>query len=107
MYAVFSGHGLQGLGYVGPRQKIVDLALRMAGDDAGDDVGEVGVRFDAVELATLNERGDCRPVLGAAVRAGKERVFTVQGNRPDGAFDDVGVNLDPAVIEEAGQARPA
>ena len=31
-----------------PGEQVVELALRMAGDDAGDDVGEVGVRIDAV-----------------------------------------------------------
>ena len=38
-------------GRVGPRQQVVDLALGVAGDDAGDDVGEVGIGIDAVELA--------------------------------------------------------
>ena len=43
------------------------MALRMAGDDGGDDVGEIGERFDAIELTGFDERGDCRPVFGAAV----------------------------------------
>jgi hypothetical protein len=40
----------------------------MAVDDACDDVGEVSLRVDAVQLAGLDERGEDRPVLAAAVR---------------------------------------
>ena len=39
----------------------------MALDDAGDDVGEVGVRLDADELAGFDQRSDHRPMLAAAV----------------------------------------
>ena len=79
----------------------------MAVDDAGDDVGEVGLRIDAVELAGLDQRGDDGPVLAAAVGAGEEGILAVQRERPDGAFDDVVVDLDAAVVEEAGEALPA
>jgi hypothetical protein len=41
---------------VGPRQQIVDLALRVAGDDACDDVGDVGLRVDGVELDEVDDR---------------------------------------------------
>ena len=77
----------------------------MAPDDAGDDVGEVGLRVDAVQLAGLDERGEDRPVLGAAVGAGEESVLAVEGEGPDGALDGVGVDLDAAVVEEA--VRPS
>jgi hypothetical protein len=33
------------------------------------------VRFNAVELAALEERAECRPTLGAPVRAGEECVL--------------------------------
>ena len=79
----------------------------MAVDDAGDDVGEVGVRLDAVELAGLDERGDDGPMLGAAVGAGEQRVLAVEGEGPDGALDDVVVDLDAAVVEEPAQTLPA
>lgn len=38
---LFSGHGLEWRGGIGPGQQVVDLVLRVTGDDAGDDVGEV------------------------------------------------------------------
>ena len=64
---MFSGHGFEWLSGVGPGEELVDLALRMSGDDAADDVGEVGLGIDRVELAGLNERGDRCPVLAAPV----------------------------------------
>jgi hypothetical protein len=40
---MFSGHGFEGgCCCVGPRPEIVDLAVGMAVDDLGDDVGEIG-----------------------------------------------------------------
>ena len=79
----------------------------MAGDDACDDVGDVGLRVDAVEFAGFHERGDDGPVLGTAVRAGEECIFAIECDRPDGALNNVGVDLDAAVVEEAGEALPA
>ena len=102
------GHVLEHRGNgIGPWQQIVDLAVRVTVDDLCDDVGEVDVRFDAREFAGLDQRGDDGPMLAAAVRASEECVFSVQSDRPDRAFDDVGVDLDTAVVEEAGQALPA
>lgn len=85
------------LGGIGPRQQFVDLAVRVAIDDPGDDVGEICVRLDANELAGFDQRGDDGPVFAATVRAGEQGVLAVQRDRSDGAFDDVGVDLDSAV----------
>jgi len=74
----------------------------MAVDDAGYHVGEVGVRVDAVQLAGLDERGDDGPVLAPAVGAGEERILSGEGEWPDRTLDDVGIELDAPVIEEAG-----
>ena len=64
---MFSGHGFErGRCGIGPRQQVVDLAIEMAVDDPGDDVGEIGVRLGPAELAGFDERGDDRPVLAAA-----------------------------------------
>ena len=53
----------------------------MAVDDPGDDVGQVAVRLDGEQLAGFDQRGDDRPVLGAAVGAGEQGVLAVEGNR--------------------------
>lgn len=54
----------------------------MAVDDAGDGVGEVGERIDAVELAGLDQGGDDGPVFRAAVGAGEEGILAGQGHPP-------------------------
>ena len=73
----------------------------MTVDEAGEDVGEIGFGIDVVEFAGLDERGEDRPMLAAAVGAGEQCILSIEGERTDGAFDDVGIDLDAAVIEEA------
>ena len=53
---------------IGPRQEVVDLAVEVAVDDPGDDVGQIVVRFDAAEFAGLYQGRDDGPAIGAAVR---------------------------------------
>lgn len=78
----------------------------MARDDAGDDVGEASIRVDVVHLRGFDQRGDGRPVIGAAVGAGEERVLAIEGDRVDRALDGVGVDLDAAVVENEVQPFP-
>jgi hypothetical protein len=65
------------------------------------------VWFDVVELAGLDQRSDDGPMLGSAIGTCEQCIFAIEGDRPDGALNDVGVDLDPAVIDEAGEAFPA
>lgn len=46
-------------------------------------------------------------MLAAAVRAGEQGVLAIECNRADGAFDDVGIDLDATVVDEVRQALPA
>src|SRR5687768_12688048 len=46
-------------------------------------------------------------MLSAAIRAGEQRILAVQGQRADRTFNHIGIDLNPAVVEEQGQARPA
>jgi hypothetical protein len=78
----------------------------MAVDDPCERVGEVGVRIDAAELAGLDQRGDDRPIVAAAIRAGEERILAIERDGPDRSLDRVGVDLDPAVVEEANETVP-
>jgi hypothetical protein len=39
-------------------------------------------------------------MFGPAIGAGEQSVLAAQGERTDGAFDDVVVDLDAAVVEE-------
>ena len=42
----------------------------------------------------------------AAVGAGEQSIFAIEGDRADRTFDCVGIDLDPAVVEEAAEALP-
>lgn len=53
--SVVSGHGPEVLTFVGPRKQLVDLAVRMAVGDPGEDVGEVGKRIDVVQFAGFDQ----------------------------------------------------
>src|ERR1700722_1576768 len=92
---------------IGPRQELVDAAIRMAVDDLADHIDQVGVRIDAVEFAGLDQRSNDRPVFAAAVGTGEERVLPVQCDWADATFDDIGIDLDATVIDEAGETSPA
>jgi len=83
------------------------LAVGMAADDFGDYVGQIGLRFDAVELGGFDKRGDGRPMLTATVGPREERVLAIQCNGANGALHDIGVDLDAPVIDEAGEPQPA
>lgn len=75
-------------------------------DDPGEDIGEVSERV--VEFANLDHRRDDCPVFGSAIGTGEERIFSaIERNRTDQAFDRVTVDLDAAVVKEAGEALPA
>ena len=78
----------------------------MALDDAGDDGGEIALRIDAVQLAGLDQGGQDGPVLAAAVGAGEEGVLAVERDGADGSLDDVGVDLDAAVLQEGLKYPP-
>ena len=58
------------------------------------------MRIDAAQLAVFDEGGDHCPVVAAFVGTGEQGVFTIQGQRPDAAFNGVAVEIDATVIEE-------
>ena len=105
---MFSGPGLEvNRRGIGPGQEVVDLVIGIAVDDPGDDFDEVGLRIDGIEFAGLDQRGDDRPVLAAAVGTREECILAIEGNRTDCPLRDVGIDLDAAIIEEERQAFPA
>ena len=70
----------------------------MAVDDLREDVGHIGLRIDAVDLAGLDKRGNDRPVLSPAIGTREESVLPIEGDWTNGALDDVGVDLDVASL---------
>ena len=59
------------------------------------------MRVNAVEFGGREERGEGGPGSPAAVGPGEQGVFAGDRLRADGALDDVVVDFDPAVAEEA------
>src|SRR5271165_2054982 len=90
----------------GPGHELVDAGGGPEVDELGEHIGEIGLRVDVVELAALDQRGDASPVRGSLVMAGEERILAIEYDRPDSAFDDVGVELDAAVVEETRETIP-
>ena len=45
--------------------------------------------------------------MAAAIAAGEEMIFSAECNRPDCAFNRVGVEFDAAIMQEARQGIPA
>jgi hypothetical protein len=70
------------------------------------DVSEPGKGL-VIELCGSGEGADGCPSNAAAVRAREQMVFAPERDGPDGALDWVVVELDAAVIEEAGEGGPA
>jgi hypothetical protein len=86
-----------------PGHEFVNAVIGPAIDEAGQRLGEVPLRIDAVELAGLHQRGHGRPTCPAFVAGGEQRILPAEADRPDRAFHGVGVELDPAIIEEPDQ----
>ncbi len=91
-----------------PRHKRVDFTAWPTVGDALEGLGKAGIRIDVVHSCRLQQRSDRRPASSAAVAAGKQRVLSRYGLGPDCPFNDVRVELDAAIAQEAlkdGAAR--
>ena len=88
-------------GPVVPGHEGVDLGAWPLVGDALEGLGQPRCWIDVVHPACLQEGGDSGPRAAASVRSGEEAVLARDGLGPDGAFDDVGVELDQAVGQEA------
>ena len=76
----------------------------MAVGHALENVLEVGVGFAIVELGGGDQRAHDGPAVGAAIGPGEQMVLAAKGNRSDRPLDRIGVELDPAVVEEAAES---
>ncbi len=65
-----SGEAVSSLGDPRPGHEFVQTRGRPEIDKSGEDVGQIGLRLDAAELAGLDQRSDAGPVLRALIRAG-------------------------------------
>src|SRR5262245_64260503 len=101
-----SGEASSALGGPGPRHQFVQTGGRPEIDELGEDVGQIGLRLDAAELAGLDQRSDAGPVLRALIMPREQRILAIENKRTDASLDDVGVKLDAAVVEELREPVP-
>lgn len=83
-----------------PWHKGVDFAARPAVGDTLKRESKPGERIDVVHLRCLQQCRDGRPGSSAAVAAGKQTILSRNCLWPDGALDDVGVELDATIGQE-------
>ena len=84
----------------------MQTGLRQLGD-AGEDVGEPGLRVDVVEFGGADERVHHRRPLAATIGAGEEPGLASEADAAQRPLRGVIGQADAAVVEEAGEAVPA
>jgi di/tricarboxylate transporter len=90
-----------------PRQQPFELVrLGPTRDHALEHVGQPGQRLDPVQLRARHQARRDRPVMRPAIAAGEQGIAAPKSDRPDRALDRVGVQLEPAVLEEQHQPLP-
>ena len=66
--------------FPGPGQQFIEAVDGMPVDHAREHIAQVGVGFDAVEFAGLDQRADDCPSIAATVAPGKEMVLAPERN---------------------------
>jgi hypothetical protein len=84
-----------------PRHECIEIAAWPAIGDALKGLGEPGLRINVVHLGCLKECRDRRPGPATTIAACEETVLSRDRLGPDGALNDVAVELDRAVGQEA------
>jgi hypothetical protein len=87
-----------------PRQEFVDAIDRMIGD-AGENVGEPGLRVDAVELGGLDERIHHSGTVRPALRPGEQPRFPAEREAAQRPLGRVVRQADATILEESGEGR--
>ena len=89
-----------------PRQQFVEFLDGMFGD-AGQDVGEPGLRIDVVDLGGDDQAVHGGGALAAAIGAAEQPGLSAQGDAAQRALGGIVGQADAAIIEEAGERGPA
>jgi Bacterial regulatory helix-turn-helix protein, lysR family len=82
------------------------VGLGLTGDDTFEDIGQPCHWIDMVELCRLDQRHDDGPMVRSTIGASEQGIFPRQCIGPDRARHQVGIHLDPAIIDEHQQAGP-
>ncbi len=61
-------------------------------------IGDIGIRFNLIELRGFDQRADRCPAFATLITAREQMILAAQRNGPDGPLDRVGIELDAAVL---------
>jgi len=89
---------------VGPGHYVIDVLVEMAVRQFREQVLHVGIRFDAIHFAGTDQACKARPVPAAFIMASEQGVATIHGRAADGIFDEVGIDVDAAIVKEEPEA---
>ena len=105
---MISGGALLLLAHGGPSpgKELVQAIVRPKIDEADENVGEIGLGLYAVQFASLDQRSEDGPIFGAVIVTREESILARKSLRAHGTLDDIGVELDAAVIKKADEAAP-
>src|SRR5918995_3055832 len=86
----------------GPGEKDVEPSCGMIGQ-AGEDVGEPGLRVDAVQLRGFDQRVHGGRAFATAIRAGEGPVVAIDRDPAQGSLGGVVGDADPAIGQEPAE----
>ena len=89
-----------------PRQQLVEPVRWVIGD-AGQHIGEPGLRVDIVHLRCGNEAVHDGGAFAATIGAAEEPGFPAESDTAQGALGGIVRQADAAVSQKAGKAVPA
>jgi YD repeat-containing protein len=88
------------------REQGLEVGERLGAREFSEDEAQVSVGFEAVGLGGLDHAVEVGAGVGAAGGVGEEPVLAPDDEGADGVLDEVGVEWDAAVVEDADELRP-
>ena len=89
-----------------PREQRFEVHERFGARERGEDEAQVGVGLEGVGLGGFDEAVEVGAGVGAADGVGEEPVLAADDEGPDRVLDEIGVERDAAVVEDADELRP-
>lgn len=90
-----------------PGHKFIPPRRGPVAGDLGDDIGNVGLRLNAVEFGCLYDSVDGGGAIAASLRSGEQPILAAQSHTAHRAFGYVVVDLQTAIFEKTCQCDPA
>ena len=89
---------------VGPWHQRINVLVEMAVRQFREQVFHVGIGFDAIHFAGTDQACKARPVPAAFIMASEQGVATIHCWAAYGIFDEVGIDVDAAIVKEEPEA---